>query len=124
MIIGIIGTSVAVAGLLIILIRCLLSIEHRLTKLETKVEPLYNGLTQLGVNTLMGVKAPGNPITQERYEYLLGKMGANSLSQNESLELNAALLELRKEAKDSNDLAKLLAVGLGLLILDTIMKKK
>lgn len=52
------------------------------------------------------------------------KLQANSLSQAEAEELHNALLEQQEEAKKKNDLAVLLAIGLGLFLLSSFLKNR
>lgn len=119
---GLIGTIVSVFTLTILIIRGVLSVESRLTRLETQMEPYTEGLKGLVISALKGITPRGNPIDPSRYQYLLNRMNSNVLTQTEAQELNAALLELQQEASRSNDIAKLLLIGLGLLILAAILK--
>jgi hypothetical protein len=120
---GLVGTVVSVFTLLILAMRGVLTVENRMTKLETRMEPFSEGLKALTVDALRGIKPGGNPIDPRRYQYLLNQMNTNSLSQSEASELNTALLELQQEARNGDDLGKLLIIGLGLLILASILKK-
>ncbi len=119
---GLIGTIVSVVTLIILIMRGVLSVESRLTRLETQMEPYTEGLKGLVISALKGITPGGNPIDPSRYQYLLNQMNSNALTQTEAQELNAALLELQQEAGKSNDVAKLLLIGLGLLILTAILK--
>ncbi len=120
---GITGTVVAILTLIILFMRGVLSIESRLTKLETRMEPFTEGLKALAVDALRRIKPEGNPINPQRYQHLLNQMNSNTLTQPEAREFNTVLLELQQEARQSNDLAKLLAIGLGLIILAMILNK-
>lgn len=121
---GLIGTVVSVITLIILLVRGVLSVESRLAKLETRMEPFTEGLNKLVVDALSRIVPGGNPIDPARYQYLLGRMNANALIPSEGQELNTALLELQQEARQANDLSKLLAIGLGLLILAALLQSK
>ena len=121
---GLIGTVVSVVTLIILLVRGVLSVESRLAKLEARMEPFTEGLKGLVVDALKGIKPGGNPIDPTRYQYLLNQMNLNALTPSEEQELNNALLGLQQEARQSNDLSKLLIIGLGLLILAALLPKK
>jgi len=121
---GLIGTVVSILTFIILAMRGVLSVENRLTKLETRMEPFTEGLKALAVHALRSIKPGSNPINPQRYQYLLNQMNLNALTQPEAQEFNTALLELQQEARLSNDLAKLLAIGLGLVILAAILKNK
>jgi hypothetical protein len=121
---GLIGTVISILTFITMGMRGVLSVEKRLTKLETRMEPFTEGLKALAVDALRGIKPGGNPINPERYQYLLNQMNQNSLTQPEAQEFNTALLELQEEARRSNDLAKLLAIGLGLIILAAILSNR
>ncbi len=124
LIFGLIGTVVSVITLTILLLRGVLSVESRLAKLETRMEPFTEGLNKLVVDALSRIVPGGNPIAPARYQYLLNRMNVNVLTPSEGQELNTVLLELQQEARQANDLSKLLAVGLGLLILAALLQKK
>lgn len=122
LILGSIGTIVSVLTLTILIMRGVLSVESRLTRLETQMEPYTEGLKGLVVSALKGITPGGNPIDPSRYQYLLDRMNSNALTQIEAQELNAVLLELQQEASQGKDVAKLLLIGFGLLILAAILK--
>ena len=122
LILGSIGTVVSVLTLIILIMRGVLSVESRLTRLETQMEPYTEGLKGLVVTALKGIIPGGNPIDPSRYQYLLDRMNSNVLTRIEAQELNTALLELQQEASQSKDFAKLLLIGFGLLILAAILK--
>lgn len=122
LVLGITGTVISILTLIIVIMRGALSVENRLTKLETRMEPFTEGLKALAIDALKGIKLSGNPVSPERYQYLLQRMNLNTLTQSEAQEFNTILLELQQEARQSNDLAKLLAVGLGLIILAALLK--
>ncbi len=122
LILGSIGTVVSVLTLIILIMRGVLSVESRLTRLETQMEPYTEGLKGLVVSALKGIIPGGNPIDPSRYQYLLDRMNSNVLTRIEAQELNTALLELQQEASQSKDFAKLLLIGFGLLILAAILK--
>jgi len=102
--------------------RGVLSVESRLTRLETQMEPYTEGVKGLVVSALKGITPGGNPIDPSRYQHLLNRMNSNALTQTEAQELNTALLELQQEANRSNDITKLLLIGLGLLFVAAILK--
>ena len=122
LILGSIGTVVSVLTLIILIMRGVLSVESRLTRLETQMEPYTEGLKGLVVSALKGIIPGSNPIDPSRYQYLLDRMNSNVLTRIEAQELNTALLELQQEASQSKDFAKLLLIGFGLLILAAILK--
>ena len=122
LILGSIGTIVSVLTLTILIMRGVLSVESRLTRLETQMEPYTEGLKGLVVSALKGITPGGNPIDPSRYQYLLDRMNSNALTQIEAQELNAVLLELQQEASQGKDVAKLLLIGFGLLILAAMLK--
>lgn len=124
LIFGLIGTVVSVITLTILLVRGVLSAESRLAKLETRMEPFTEGLNKLVVDALSRIVPGGNPIDPMRYQYLLDRMNLNALTPSEGQELNTVLVELQQEARQANDLSKLLAVGLGLLILAALLQNK
>lgn len=115
---------IAVITLIAYPVRGLFSLERRLTALETKMEPWWDALRQSVVPALLAIKPTGNPVTTERWRDLVMKLQANSLSRAEAEELHNALLEQQEEAKKKNDLAVLLAIGLGLLLLSSFLKDR
>ncbi len=70
----------------------------------------------------MSIRPTGNPTTPERWQELLEKLQYNTLTLSEAQELNAILLEQQEEARKHQDLAKLLAIGLGLFLLAQILR--
>ncbi len=115
---------IAVLTLAILLLRGALSIERRVANLETKVEPFWEFVRQSVPVVLQGIKPAGNPISAERWQELLVKLQKDSLSSNEARELNAAFLEQQEEAKKKNDVALLIALGLGMALLTSMLKQK
>ena len=123
-VLGSIGAAVSLIMLSFLIARGVFTLEHRLTKLETKIDPFWEGLTKLVADGLARAFAPkGNPIMPERWQYLTAKLQDNTLTIAEANELNTVLLEQQEVARQSDDLAKILLIGLGLLILASILKR-
>jgi len=119
-----IAASASLAGVILLVLRIVLSVERRLATLETKVEPFWEFVRQIVASSLQGITPAGNPITSERWQHLLSKLHANTLSVDEARELNAAFLEEQAAAKKRNDVAVLIAIGLGLALLAVLLKEK
>lgn len=116
--------AAAVITLIFLLLRGALSLEKRVTNLETKIEPFWEALRQSVVPLLQGLTPPGNPITAERWDSLLIKLQSNQLTVDEAWELNAAFLEQQTEAKNKNDTTALIAIGLGIALLAVLINQK
>ena len=122
-ILGGIGTAVSLCTLGLIVFKGVLGVESRLTKLETKVELFWDLARKVVVNTLSG-RAPGNPISVERWGYLLDRFDSNTLASQEAEELRQVFLERETKAKNERDIATLIAVGLGLALLAILLGRK
>ena len=122
---GAVGAVVSALTLAVLFMRGVFSIEHRLAVLETKIELFWDALRgTVADNFSQTFKAPGNPISQERWEYLLQKFKYNTLTQSEALELNNAFVEAQGEARQKSDNSSLLWLGLGLALIAGIMLSK
>jgi hypothetical protein len=97
------------------------SIERRLTTLETQMDPLWNALKTNVSDWLQGLNPPGNPITSERWQGLLQKFQDNTITPAEALELNDAMVEQQEEARRTDDRTSLLALGIGLALLSVVL---
>ena len=96
--------------------------EKRLTRLETQIEPYWDALRKVVADLLStSVRPAGNPITPERWAFLLEKMKQNTLTLDEALELNNAMVEKQQEAIRDKDNAALIAIGLGLALLAVVL---
>ena len=95
---------------------------ERLTRLETKVELFWDSIKPVISQALIG-KAPQNPISEERWEYLLNRFSSNTLTQAEALELREGFTEREKKAKEEKDAVTLLALGLGIALLAVILNE-
>ena len=85
------------------------------------MDPLWNALRTNVTAWLQGINPQGKPITPERWQELLQKFQNNTISQNEALELNNAMVEQQEEARKNNDRTTLLALGIGLALLAVIL---
>lgn len=114
----------AVVTLIILLLRGAFNLERRLSSLETKVEPFWDSLRNMVATALLSITPSGNPITTERWQYLVSRLQMNILNFEEAQELNAVMLEQQEEAKQKKDQAVLLITGLGLALLAILLNKK
>ena len=114
---------VAVVTLVVLLLRGALSLEKRVANLETKIEPFWEALRQSVVPLLQGLRPSGNPISQDRWDLLLLKLQANQLTVEEARELNAEFVEQQAAAKQKNDVASLIAIGLGIALLAGLLRE-
>ena len=121
MITGGLGATASVLTLIILSIRGVFSIEKRLTKLETQVEPFWDGLRQLVAGALASYRPAENPMPSERWDYLVAKMRNNTLNLEEALELNNAMVEKQEEARRKNDNSTLIILGIGLALLAVVL---
>jgi len=119
-----IAASASLAGVILLVLRIVLSVERRLATLETKAEPFWEFVHQIVASSLQGIRPAGNPVSSERWQDLLSKLQYNTLSIAEARELNAAFLEEQAAAKKRNDVAVLIAIGLGLALLAVLLKEK
>jgi len=115
---------VAVITLAVTFAKGALKTEHRITILETKVELFWDKVRYLVASGLATLEPKGNPISPERWQYLVNKLQANRLNGEESQELNNAMIEQQAEAKKKNDQSALLILGLGLALLAVLLSKK
>ena len=114
----------AVLTLIFLLLRGALSLEGRLSRLETQIEPFWDSLRNVVATALQSITPTGNPITPERWQYLVSQLQMNTLTASEADELNAAMLEQQEEAKQKKDQATLLIIGLGIALLAVLVGKK
>lgn len=115
-----IPTITALGGVLTIIIlifRVVTGVERRLSKLETQGEMMWNLFQNHIIPQLFNSQSPGNPMIQERWELLIKKLSADSLTDDEAKELQSAFRQKRKEAGESEDrgLDALLLIGLAML---------
>jgi len=96
-------------------------VEKRLTRLETKIEPFWNNILKIVPDALINVRPMGDPMSPERWEYLVLRMKAQTLTPQEALELNNALVEQQEQARQENDQAALLILGISLALLAAII---
>ena len=120
---GVIGTLVALITLALVLLRGALTSERRITALETKIDLFWNAARGIVADALQG-KAPQNPIDEPRWAYLLDQFRSNQLTPAEANELHNGFLEKERKAKEQNDLATLLVIGLGLALLAVLLGRK
>ena len=123
----------AILTLAIWVFRLLYSIQGRLSALESSVDGLQAADLQRRVSAvepqlslildfirngqlsnLPGVPAPGNPMKQERWDELAGKLHREEITEEEAREFLAALLEKREQAIREKDAATLVIVGAGI----------
>lgn len=119
-----IAASASLAGVMLLVLRIVLSVERRLATLETKVEPYRDAFRQIVVSHLQGISPGGNPVSAERWQYLLSRFQNNILSLDEARELQAAFLEQQEQARRKNDSITLIAILLGLVLLAVLLKEK
>ncbi len=101
-----------------------LSIHGRVKRLETQIEPLWNGMTQAYGRQAQNFRAPGNPMLQERWESLLEKFGTNQLTLDEGEELREAFLAKQEEVKRDNDVDSLHTLQMCASILNVQLMEK
>lgn len=101
-----------------------IKLENRITRLETQIEPFWDTARKAIGDALMGIIPKGNPITPERWQYLVNRLQLNALSSVEAEELNNAMIEQQAEARRNNDTAALLVLGLGIALLAVLLAKK
>lgn len=107
----------------IILVRNILSnMEKRVAILETKMELFWNSIKSNVTQTLFD-KAPKNPVSEERWQYLLKRFDSNTLAMEEAKELRSAFEEREKIAQKEKDSLTLLSIVLGLALLAVIIGK-
>ena len=91
--------------------RVLYAIQGRLAALEPKVERIWDSFRNGQIPNLPGVPAPGNPMTQERWDELARKLDKEELCEEEAREFHTALLERREQAIREKDTATLVILG-------------
>jgi len=101
---------VAVVGLLFSFFKVYVAFENRLTKLETRMEPLWNKLMELtpAFRRQLPRSNPDSAIDRRRDE-LLDKMEAGTLTAMEARELRNILTGQFEQAKQQANLMSLLA---------------
>lgn len=115
-----IPTITALGGVLTIIIlifRVVTGIERHLSRLETQCEMMWNLFQNHILPQLSNFHSPGNPMIQERWELLIKRLSADSLTDEEARELQSAFRQKRKEAEESEDrgLDALLVMGLAMI---------
>ena len=115
-----IPTITALGGVLTIIIlifRVVTGVERRLSKLETQSEMMWSLFQNHIIPQISSLRGPGNPMLQERWELLIKKLSADSLTDAEARELQSAFREKRKEVVESEDRGAeaLLLIGLATL---------
>ena len=103
--------------------RILFSIQGRLAALEPKVELIWDSFRKGQIPNLPGVPAPGNPMSQERWDELARKLDLEEISADEAKEFHAALLEKREQAIREKDTATLVIVGAGIAFTEWQIKE-
>lgn len=122
---GAVAMAVAVLTFVVLFLKGAFNVEHRLTTLEVRIEPFWQALNGVVADNLMAnVRPRGNPITPERWDELLKRLKANTLSHSQAEELNEAMLEQQDEAKTKNDNMTILVLGLGLALLAVLLSSK
>ena len=86
----------------------------RVSALEPQVSLILDFIRNGQLSNLMGIPAPGNPMTQERWDELAGKLHREEITEEEAREFLAALLEKRDQAIKEKDAATLVIVGAGI----------
>lgn len=115
---------VAVITLAIVFAKGAIKLENRITRLETQIEPFWDAMRKAIAPALMGITPKGNPVTPERWQYLVNQLQLNALSSAEAEELNNAMIERQAEARRNNDVAALLILGFGIALLAVLLAKK
>ena len=101
-----------------------IKLENRITRLETQIEPFWDAMRKAIASALMGITPKGNPVTPERWQYLVNRLQLNALSSAEAEELNNVMIERQTEARRNNDVAALLILGFGIALLAVLLAKK
>jgi len=97
---AIISAIIVSAGSMVIFyFKLLLSIERRLTRLETKMDLLWSGITKMVSDRITGASPP----SKERVKGLLKKFGEGILSYDEAKELKPILEEELEKARRIKD---------------------
>lgn len=97
-------------------------LDRRLMELEANFKVFNIHLTRIVANGIAG-SAPGNPIDEKRWQYLLNKWTSQELNADEARELFDELQKQEQDAKQVNDTGKLLLIGLGIALLAVILNK-
>ena len=86
----------------------------RVSALEPQVSLVLDFIRNGQLSNLPGVPAPGNPMSQHRWDELAGKLHREEISEEEAREFLAALLERREQAILEKDTATLVILGAGI----------
>ena len=96
---------------------------RRVSALEPQVSLILDFIKNGQITNLPGVSAPGNPMTQERWDELAGKLHREEISEEEAREFLAALLERREQAIREKDTATLVILGAGIAFTEWQLKE-
>lgn len=101
---AILAAWIAVAGSFgVAVVGIALSFQRRLTAVEVELRELRNIQQESRFLYPRNIDPPGNPMKQERWDELLKKLELRLLSYEEAHELNAALKQRRRQAREEND---------------------
>ena len=128
---GVVTISAAILAAIVLVIltistlgfRLIYGIQGRLAGLESKVDLIWDSFRKGQIPNLPGVPAPGNPMTQERWDELARKLDDEQLSKEEAEEFHAALLERREQAIREKDTATLVILGAGIAFTEWQLKE-
>ena len=112
----------AIVGLVWTLVKELSEVKHRLTALETKIEPFGKFVNESIPEML--IKGKGNPQPLTRRDELLLRYRDGTILPHERGELLGLLEAEREEAKKKNDIAILILLGLFIAALIAASKSK
>ena len=90
------------------------NLQERVSALEPQVSLVVDFIRNGQLASLPGVPAPGNPMAQERWDELAGKLHREEITENEAREFLSALLERREQAIREKDTATLVILGAGI----------
>ena len=86
----------------------------RVSALEPQVSLILDFIRNGQLSNLPGVHAPGNPMAQDRWDELAGKLHREEITEEEAREFLAALLERREQAILERDTATLVILSAGI----------
>lgn len=106
-----------------------LSIHGRVRRLETQMEPLWSAVVEGSFQPIRNLSRPSNPMSPERWTFLLDKFESKRLTTDEAKELKKAFILKQEEVKKDNNTEafhalKIGAAELSLQIMDKRRKKK
>ena len=90
------------------------NLQGRVSALEPQVSLVLDFIKNGQLVGLPGVPAPGNPMTQGRWDELAGKLHREEITEDEAREFLAALLERQEQAIREKDTATLVILGAGI----------